>query len=154
MSEILNTDATNIINDEFENDMDGKLSQFSKIQSIIYNEYIKKVAPIVDIMLDEKIPTDCGILNILMKDKNILVKIDLFNGNPIISKNIEFDNQYVWNYVVNIKFYHDPKIISIDPLTSFKLYETITFSEEFYKELNDLWNNEKYIKLRNELMNN
>lgn len=134
-------------------DFEEKLLRYTRIESRIYDEYIKIVTTRVDEMLKEKIPDGCGLLKIKLKDKDIVVVIDLLNGDPRINKNFEIDNEYVWSYIVNVKYYNDHKVISLNSHST-EPYETITLGDEFNKELNNLWNNDELKKLENELMEN
>ena len=132
-------------------DLDGKLSCFSKIESRIYDKYINKMSSKVNKLLDEKIPTDCGLIHI--KNKNVLAKIDLLTGNPTVISYFETDNEYLWEYIVNAKFFNKPKIISIkqSPFMNFMNYELLSLGDTFYKEIDDLWNDKTFIELGNEL---
>lgn len=132
-------------------DLDGKLSCFSKIESRIYDKYINKMSSKVNKLLDEKIPTDCGLIHI--KNKNVLARIDLLTGNPTVISYFETDNEYLWEYIVNAKFFNKPKIISIkqSPFMNFMNYELLSLGDTFYKEIDDLWNDKFFIKLGNEL---
>ena len=132
-------------------DLDGKLSCFSKIESRIYYKYINKMSSKVNKLLDEKIPTDCGLIHI--KNKNVLARIDLLTGNPTVISYFETDNEYLWEYIVNAKFFNKPKIISIkqSPFMNFMNYELLSLGDTFYKEIDDLWNDKFFIKLGNEL---
>ena len=132
-------------------DLDGKLSCFSKIESRIYDKYINKMSSKVNKLLDEKIPTDCGLIHI--KNKNVLARIDLLTGNPTVISYFETDNEYLWEYIVNTKFFNKPKIISIkqSPFMNFMNYELLSLGDTFYKEIDDLWNDKFFIKLGNEL---
>ncbi len=132
-------------------DLDETLSRFSKIESKIYNKYINKMSPKVNKLLDEKIPTDCGL--IVIKNKNVLVRIDLLRGNPTVINYFETDNEYLWEYIVNVKFFNKPKAISIkqSPFMGFVNYELLSLGDAFYKEIDDLWNDKFFIKLGNEL---
>lgn len=135
------------------NSKDDKLDRLCKVEARIYNAYLEKIRPVVDEILDEKIPENCGTLNIMFKGKDISVSIVLMNCThvPWTTKDLIFDNEYVWRYVVNTKFYHEPKIIRLESMKTFFPCETITLSEEFYKELDDLWNDKEYVELVNEL---
>ena len=132
-------------------DLDEKLSCFSKIESRIYDKYINKMSSKVNKLLDEKIPTDCGLIHI--KNKNVLARIDLLTGNPTVISYFETDNEYLWEYIVNAKFFNKPKIISIkqSPFMNFMNYELLSLGDTFYKEIDDLWNDKFFIKLGNEL---
>lgn len=132
-------------------DLEGKLSCFSKIESRIYDKYINKMSSKVNKLLDEKIPTDCGLIHI--KNKNVLARIDLLTGNPTVISYFETDNEYLWEYIVNAKFFNKPKIISIkqSPFMNFMNYELLSLGDTFYKEIDDLWNDKFFIKLGNEL---
>lgn len=132
-------------------DLDEKLSRFSKIESRIYDKYINKMSSKVNKLLDEKIPTDCGLIHI--KNKNVLAKIDLLTGNPTVISYFEIDNEYLWGYIVNVKFFNKPKVISIkqSPFMNFMNYELLSLGDTFYKEIDDLWNDKTFIELGNEL---
>ena len=132
-------------------DLDEKLSRFSKIESRIYDKYINKMSSKVNKLLYEKIPTDCGLIHI--KNKNVLARIDLLTGNPTVISYFETDNEYLWEYIVNAKFFNKPKIISIkqSPFMNFMNYELLSLGDTFYKEIDDLWNDKFFIKLGNEL---
>ena len=132
-------------------DLDEKLSCFSKIESRIYDKYINKMSSKVNKLLDEKIPTDCGLIHI--KNKNVLARIDLLTGNPTVISYFETDNEYLWEYIVNAKFFNKPKIISIkqSPFMNFMNYELLSLGDTFYKEIDDLWNDKTFIELGNEL---
>ena len=132
-------------------DLDEKLSCFSKIESRIYDKYINKMSSKVNKLLDEKIPTDCGLIHI--KNKNVLARIDLLTGNPTVISYFETDNEYLWGYIVNVKFFNKPKVISIKqyPFMSFVSYELLSLGDAFYKEIDDLWNDKTFIELGNEL---
>ena len=133
-------------------DLDEKLSRFSKIESRIYDKYINKMSSKVNKLLDEKIPANCGLIHI--KNKNVLARIDLLNGNSTVIKYFETDNEYLWGYIVNVKFFNKPKVISIkqSPFMSFVSYELLSLDDVFYKEIDDLWNDKSFIKLGNELI--
>ena len=132
-------------------DLDEKLSRFSKIESRIYNKYINKMSSKVNKLLDEKIATDCGLIHI--KNKNVLARIDLLTGNPTVINYFETDNEYLWGYIVNVKFFNKPEVISIiqSPFMSFVSYELLSLGDAFYKEIDDLWNDKTFIELGNEL---
>ena len=132
-------------------DLDEKLSHFSKIESKIYDKYINKMSSKVNKLLEEKIPTDCGLIHI--KNKNVLARIDLLTGNPTVINYFETDNEYLWGYIVNVKFFNKPKAISIQqsPFMGFVNYELLSLGDAFYKEIADLWNDKFFIKLGNEL---
>lgn len=121
-------------------DLDEKLSRFSKIESRIYDKYIDKMSPKVNKLLDEKIPTDCGFIRI--KNKNVVARIDLLTGNPTVINYFETDNEYLWEYIVNVKFFNKPKAISIKQshFMGFVNYELLSLGDAFYKEIDDLWN--------------
>ena len=127
---------------------EDKWITLSRIESKIYEDTISLLKPIVDKVLEEKIPKDCGSLHVSMKGKGIYTTIDLLKGNlsanPYVSKCIEFDNEYVWQYVINFKYYHNDKVFGFK---SYDEYETITFDKELYDKLDSLNNNEEYIKL-------
>ena len=132
-------------------DLDEKLSRFSKIESRIYDKYINKMSSKVNKLLDEKNSTDCGLIHI--KNKNVLDRIDLLTGNPTVINYFETDNEYLWGYIVNVKFFNKPKVISIiqSPFMSFVSYELLSLGDAFYKEIDDLWNDKTFIELGNEL---
>ena len=132
-------------------DLDEKLSRFSKIESRIYDKYINKMSSKVNKLLDEKIPTDCGLIHI--KNKNVLARIDLLTGNPTVISYFETDNEYLWGYIVNVKFFNKPKVISIkqSPFMNLMNYELLSLGDTFYKEIDDLWNDKTFIELGNEL---
>ena len=132
-------------------DLDEKLSRFSKIESRIYDKYINKMSSKVNKLLDDKISTDCGLIHI--KNKNVLVRIDLLTGNPTVINYFETDNEYLWEYIVNVKFFNKPKVISIrqSPFMSFVNYEPLSLGDTFYKEIDDLWNDKTFIELGNKL---
>lgn len=61
--------------------------------------------------------------------------------------------EYLWGYIVNVKFFNKPKVISIiqSPFMSFVSYELLSLGDAFYKEIDDLWNDKTFIELGNEL---
>ena len=131
---------------------EDKWITLSRIESKIYEDTISLLKPIVDKVLEEKIPKDCGSLHVSMKGKGIYTTIDLLKGNlsanPYVSKCIEFDNEYVWQYVINFKYYHNDKVFGFKSCDE---YETITFDKELYDKIDSLHNNEEYTKLIEEL---
>lgn len=133
--------------------LDEKLTRFSEIESKIYDKYINKMSSKVNKLLDEKIPANCGLIHI--KNKNVLARIDLLTGNPTVINYFETDNEYLWEYIVNVKFFNKPKVISIkqSPFMGFVNYELLSLGDAFYKEIDDLWNDKFLIKLGNELEN-
>lgn len=125
-------------------------SQFCKLDSEKYERYIELVKPEVDRILEEIMPKGCWTLGVKMKDKNVVAKIVLdSNETKYIGKNIEIDNEYVWSYIVNVKYYNNRKIISVfEPKESF---DPITLEQSIYGELDKLYNDEEYLKLIEEL---
>lgn len=125
-------------------------SQFCKLDSEKYERYIELVKPEVDRILEEIIPKGCWTLGVKMKDKNVVAKIVLdSNETKYISKNIEIDNEYVWSYIVNVKYYNNRKIISV--FESKESFDPITLEQSIYSELDELYNDEEYLKLIEEL---
>lgn len=125
-------------------------SQFSKLDSEKYEKYIELVKPEVDRILEEIIPKGCWTLGVKMKDKNVVAKIVLdSNETKYIGKNIEIDNEYVWSYIVNVKYYNNRKIISV--FESKESFDPITLEQSIYSELDKLYNDEEYLKLIEEL---
>ena len=121
-------------------------SQFSKLDSEKYEKYIKLVKPEVDRILEEIIPKGCWTLGVKMKNKNVVAKIVLdSNETKYIGKNIEIDNEYVWSYIVNVKYYNNQKIISL--FESKESFDPITLGQSIYSELDELYNDEEYLKL-------
>ena len=131
--------------------LDEKLTRFSEIESKIYDKYINKMSSKVNKLLDEKIPANCGL--ICIKNKNVLARIDLLTGNPTVINYFETDSEYLWEYIVNVKFFNKPKAISIkqSPFMDFVNYELLSLGDAFYNEIDDLWNDKFFIKLGNEL---
>jgi hypothetical protein len=125
-------------------------SQFCKLDSEKYEKYIELVKSEVDRILEEIIPKGCWTLGVKMKDKNVVAKIVLdSNETKYIYKNIEIDNEYVWSYIVNVKYYNNRKIISV--FESKESFDPITLEQSIYTELDELYNDEEYLKLIEEL---
>lgn len=127
---------------------EDKWITLSRIESKIYEDTLKLLMPVVDKVLEEKIPKDCGSLHVSMKGKGIYTTIDFLSGNPCVSKCLEFDNEHIWKYVINFKYYHNDKVFGFKSCNE---YETITFDKELYDKLDSLNNNKEYKKLIEEI---
>jgi len=133
-------------------------SRISKLSSEHHDKYIKLVKPEVDKILEEKIPKDCWTLTVKMKEKDVIVKINLITrpydernenvGTEYIGKNIEIDNKYVWDYVVNVKYYKNNKTFSFR--NSYELFDPITLETDTYLKLDEIDHDEEFIKLKGE----
>ena len=125
-------------------------SQFCKLDCEKYEKYIELVKPETDRILEEIIPKGCWTLGVKMKDKNVVAKIVLdSNETKYIGKNIEIDNEYVWSYIVNVKYYNNRKIFSL--FESKESFDPITLGQSIYSELDELYNDEEYLKLIEEM---
>ena len=114
-------------------------SQFSMLESEKYETYIKLVKPEVDKILEEIIPKGCWTLGVTMKGKDVVAEIVLdTNETKYSAKYIEIDNKYVWDYVVNVKYYDNRKIISF--FERKENFEPITLSQTIYDKLDGLYN--------------
>lgn len=114
-------------------------SQFSMLESEKYETYIKLVKPEIDKILEEIIPKGCWTLGVKMKGKDVVAEIVLdTNETKYSAKYIEIDNKYVWDYVVNVKYYDNRKIISF--FERKENFEPITLSQTIYDKLDGLYN--------------
>ena len=114
-------------------------SQFSMLESEKYETYIKLVKPEIDKILEEIIPKGCWTLGVKMKGKDVVAEIVLdTNETKYSAKYIEIDNKYVWDYVVNVKYYDNRKIISFYERK--ENFEPITLSQTIYDKLDGLYN--------------
>lgn len=114
-------------------------SQFSVLESEKYETYIKLVKPEIDKILEEIIPKGCWTLGVKMNGKDVVAEIVLdTNETKYSAKYIEIDNKYVWDYVVNVKYYDNRKIISF--FGRKENFEPITLSQTIYDKLDELYN--------------
>ena len=109
------------------------------LESEKYETYIKLVKPEIDKILEEIIPKGCWTLGVKMKGKDVVAEIVLdTNETKYSAKYIEIDNKYVWDYVVNVKYYDNRKIISF--FERKENFEPITLSQTIYDKLDGLYN--------------
>ena len=126
--------------------------RLSSLEVKKYNKYIELVKPCVDKILDEIIPKGCWTLSVKMKDKNVIARIVLYSTETHpTEKKIEIDNKHVWDYIVNVKYYDNRKVISLFETKEF--FDPITLGPTIYKQLDELYNDEEYVKLVDELNN-
>ena len=122
------------------------LSRLSRLYCEKYDKHMALIKPEVDKILEEVIPKGCWTLGVKMKGKNVVAKIDLdSNETKYIDKNIEIDNKYVWDYIVNVKYYDNRKIISL--FETEEKFDPITLGQTIYKQIDDIYNDEEYLKL-------
>lgn len=142
-----------VMEERHNSELEEKFREFSKIEANIYNKYINRMSSKADKLLDGKISSDCGMIDVFMKKRNVLARILLKNGDPTVIKCFETDNEDLWGYIVNVKYYSNPKIILIkEMLISDSVnYEHLSLGNEFYKEIDNLWNDDSFITLKNEL---
>ncbi len=135
---IATNSKTNIMEKNKQIDAEN-FSQFSMLESEKYDTYIKLVKPEVDKILEEIIPKGCWTLGVKMKGKDVVAEIVLdTNETKYSAKYIEIDNKYVWDYVVNVKYYDNRKIISF--FERKENFEPITLSQTIYDKLDVLYN--------------
>lgn len=121
-------------------------SQLSRLACEKYDKHMGIIKPEVDRILEEIIPKGCWTLGVKIKGKNVAAKIVLdSNETEYIGKNIEIDNEYVWDYIVNVKYYDNRKIISL--FDTEEKFDPIILSQTIYKQIDDIYNDEEYLKL-------
>lgn len=92
-----------------------------------------------------------GVLQLTNKEKNINTVISLDRENPCLGNFIIY-NKHVWNYIVNVLYLEKPKSIHLDSDLLSSTFKPIEFAEDFYLKIDDLYNDEEYMSLCDEIL--
>ena len=117
----------------------------------LYCDLYKQQNDIIAKEWEEKKPTDIGVLEVTFKHKGISVLIHIDENNSTI-KRMEFDNEMLWEYVVNDAYENSKKNIYFSRYNS-KHYDQVTLSDETSAKIEYVWkSNEEFCKLQEDLM--
>lgn len=93
---------------------------------------------------------NAGCLRLRYKDSDCYVEVHMekdWPGTMIESYNIE--DEYVWHYL-NRVFFNNPKSI-IFKIRDYIIFKSIKLNDETIKKIDEIYNNEEYITLKNKI---
>lgn len=121
-----------------------KHRQYNRLEIKLKKEWLKLCSKYVD----NKLPKDCGTIEVSIKGFDTYVIIFFDDTKPVLRK-IEVDNKHIWNYIVNELYMDKPKIVNLS--CDHKGHVPFSFDNELYNELDEIWNNEELKSLAEEL---
>ena len=123
---------------------EDKIKRYNKLAIKLKQEWINLCTNHVS----DKIPTDCGVLEVSIKGNDTFVIIFIDDTKQLLRR-IEVDNKHIWDYIVNELYMNKPKVVNL--CCDHKGYVPLTFDDELYNKLDEIYNDEELNLLNKEI---
>lgn len=118
------------------------------VENKLVEEWKNKVSVKVDEALAKRGEYSLLILHYVPNNTTSTIWI---SDNDFAGRSINVYNFHVWNYLVNNKYLSKVKTVTFsDKENKHSEVDTLKFDDEFYKELDAIYENEEYVALKKE----
>lgn len=122
--------------------------RINKLETELTEKWKNKISEKVDKALEKG--GDYGIL-VLKYVPNGTVSTIFIDTNKLLLRKINVYNHHVWNYLINNLHLSKVKSVSVLSDNEHDVYyenDTLKFDDDFYNELDEIFNDEEYKELR------
>lgn len=118
--------------------------RINEVEPKLHKEWMRKVSEKVDKALKSK--GEYNVLTLRYVPNDTITTI-LVGSNGAMMVTLDVYNQHIWGYIVNHLYFSKHKSVTFGSSLTFD-ENTLKFDEDFYKELDEVFNDEEYVELK------